>query len=223
MDATVHTIVLECYQSFSGQPCEASLSKFIQNQNTMPMEPKRWWSETFSPEERGVIDAQFRPIGAVTAESMALSDDPKSVGTLAAYMKKEAFRQLGYRLLDRADTLVSDSSPIMSLHFYFSIRGSFYYRWRDMDKAAMDEAVDSYRRQVGLAPIAVSHLQMEIEGKNFIPSHAGYKQLRIIEEKRGNLMLARELCIQANAQGWMDDWGKHIARLDKKIAKETPQ
>jgi len=197
------------------------LSENPENRQKAPADAMQWWPQTFTQNEIGVIDALFRPMGSITAESMAKSSDPKQVATLAGYLKKDECRHLGYRLLDRADTLVSDSCAIVSLHFFFSARGDFYYRWRDVDQGALDEAVDSYRRQVGLASNAVVHLQTEVDGENFVPGHAGYKQLRIIEEKRGNLMLARELCIQAKAEGWSDDWDKHIGRLDRKISRET--
>ena len=63
------------------------------------------------------------------------------------------------------------------------------------------------------------------EDKNwgFIPAHAGYRQLRIIEEKLGNWALARALCKQAKAEGWADDWDHHIGRIDKKLAAMKTQ
>ena len=50
-------------------------------------------------------------------------------------LAKEHLRHLGYKLLDRADTLVNENVPVLDLHFYFAVRGAFYYRWRDHDPA----------------------------------------------------------------------------------------
>lgn len=59
------------------------------------------------------------------------------------------------------------------------------------------------------------------DGLGFLPSHHGYKQLAIILEKRGAYQDARSLCEQADAQGWKGDWAARIARLEKKIAKDS--
>lgn len=179
-----------------------------------------WWTEAFSPEERATIEDAFQPLGEISAEAIVSSDDPGAIGNLVGHLKKEHLRYLGYRLLERADSLISEKMPVLTLHFYWQARGEFFYRWRDVDYHALEEAIISYQRQIGLASNALKEFQ---EGENWglVPAHAGYRQLRIIEEKRGNLTLARDLCEQAKAQGWSDDWDKHIARIDKKLVKQT--
>ena len=176
-----------------------------------------WWTDAFTQEERATIEGVFAPLGGGTAESLARSTNPNSLGTLAEYLKKEHLRHLGYKLLDRADTLVNENVPVLDLHFYFAVRGGFYYRWRDHDPFALDEAVKSFQRQIGLGA-NVARFFREDKNWGFIPAHAGYRQLRIIEEKRGNWTLARALCKQANTEGWADDWDHHIGRIDKNLA-----
>jgi hypothetical protein len=179
---------------------------------------RNWWTETFTPDERAEIEEAYVPLGGGTAEDLALSDDPSLLGNLAGHLKKEHLRHLGYKLLEHADTLVHDAVPVLSLHFYFAARGDFFYRWREVDDFALEEAAESYRRQIGLASDALEAFRDGSWGGQ-IPAHAGYRQLRILEEKRGNLELARALCEQAKREGWADDWDKHIARIDKKLAK----
>lgn len=186
---------------------------------TEPKASNDWWLNAFTAEERAAIETAFQPLGSGKAEDLAGSLDPLSFGNLAGHLKKEHLRHLAYRLLEPGDALVSENTPILSLHFYWGARGMFFYRWRDVDNVALEEAVTSFQRQIGLASNAAEAF---LEGKmGFTPAHAGYRQLRIIEEKRGNLTLARALCEQAKSQGWADDWDKQIARLDKKISKQT--
>lgn len=88
-----------------------------------------------------------------------------------------------------------------------------------MDPFALDEAITSYQRQIDMAVEALEVFH-ESEDWGFVPAHAGYRQLRIIEEKRGNLARARALCEQDKAEGWADNWDHHIARIDRKLAKQ---
>lgn len=179
-----------------------------------------WWNTGLTEAERSTIDAAFQPLGNISASSLIESGSPNSIGNLVSNLKKEPLRQLGYKLLHHADTLISEKTPVLDVHFYWASRGEYYYRWRDLDQGALDEAVKSFQQQIGFATIALKFFQ---DDKNwgFVPAHKGFHQLRIIEEKRGNLTLARALCEEAKSQGWTDDWDKHITRIDKKIAKQA--
>lgn len=188
------------------------------NRGTSARNKTSWWQEALTSNERSLIEVAYMPMGNHTAEAAVCSDSPSQIGYLLGHLKKEQLRELGYRLIERADSLIRDDTPILDLHFYWQSRGEFFYRWRDLDGFALDAAVESYERQIELASKAVKAFFKELEG---IPAHAGYRQLRIIEEKRGNLGTARALCEQAKSQGWSDDWDKHIARIDKKISKKS--
>ena len=189
---------------------------------TASLSQQEWWHGAFDATECAAIEEAFQPVGGGSAESMAASENPLVLGTLAGHLKKEHLRHLGYRILARADTLVSPHVPILSLHFYFMSRGDFHYRWRELDPTAIEEAIESYRRQIGLASQAIPAFRNDSAFARHLPAHAGYRQLRIIEEKRGNFLLARELCEQAKKVGWSDDWDKRIQRINKKLARITP-
>jgi hypothetical protein len=192
---------------------------FLSRKKTITTSPS-WWQSALSSKEQETIEGAFQPLGNISAEALVASGNPSSIGNLVGHLKQEALRQLGYKLLDHADSLVTEDVSVLDLHFYWGARGGFYYRWRDYDGFALEEAAQSFQRQIGLAENAVRVFK-EDKAWGFIPAHAGYRQLRIIEEKRGNLTLARALCEQAKLQGWADDWDKNIARLNKKIAKQT--
>jgi hypothetical protein len=179
-----------------------------------------WWEEAFTPDELEIIEENFRPLGDRKSVSLMDTQDPVSIGYLIGHLKKVELRHLGYRLIEHADTLVSKEVPILSLHFYWCLRGDFFYRWRDLDAEALKEAVKSYQEQIALSLEALKQFQAD-KNLGFIPAHGGFRQLRIIEENRGNLELARNLCETAKAQGWNENWDKHIARIDKKMAKQS--
>lgn len=179
-----------------------------------------WWEENLTPEEQALIEEAFQPLGSISARSMVEADDPGAIGNLVGHLKKEHLRHLGYRLLDRADALLHDEMPVLKRHFFLSAAGDFFYRWRDIDPPALERAVLCFERQIALGPQAAQAFLSDPD-MAFIPAHAGYRQLRIIEEKRGNLARARALCLQAKAEGWADDWDKQIATIDKKIAKAS--
>jgi len=50
-----------------------------------------------------------------------------------------------------------------------------------------------------------------------LPSHLGFEQLAIIEEKQGNYEETIKLSKEALKQGWRGDWEKRIERCMKKI------
>lgn len=190
------------------------------NRIAKPSAGPTWWQKNFGTDERAAIENAFRPLGSISAESLAVSDNPEHLGRLAGHLKIEPLRNLGYRLLERADKLVSDATPILSLHFYWQARGEFFYRWRELDDFALEEAIVSFERQIGMASNALAEFKHQ-DAWPTVPGHAGYRQLRIIEEKRGNLTLAKALCLQAQKEGWADNWSKHITRIDQKIARQT--
>lgn len=178
-----------------------------------------WWRNAFSPEERRRIEEVFHPLGGISAESLARSDDPSSLANLAGYLRTEALRHLGYRILDRAEALLTSSTPTLSQHFYLGSRGNFYYRWRDIDERALEQSISAYERQIFMARKALKAFKTG-PGEGLVPGHAGYRQLRIIREKQGDYTAALQLCEQAKQEGWPDDWDKHIARINKNIAKQ---
>ncbi len=175
-------------------------------------------SNKFTKQELEVIESSFRPLGNTTAKKILDSNELNSLSYLPGHLYKEDIRHLAYRILEHADTLINKTTPIIDLHFYYHSRGKYYYRWRNHDKNALQEAIKSFKCQIRIAKDAAKIFQNS-EHWGFMPAHSGYNQLRIIEEKRGNYIEAKKICLMAKSEGWNDDWNKHIERIDKKITK----
>lgn len=111
-----------------------------------------WWHTTFSPEERKIIENAFKPLGSDTAKDVAESQNPIRLGHLAGHLKKEELRHLGYRVIAHADQLITDQIPVVDRHFFYADRGFFFYRWRNHDAFALDEAIESLKKQIALGP-----------------------------------------------------------------------
>lgn len=200
---------------FKVSKCDGFMLKFLRRKRLHD----DWWRSAFTHEERRRIEEAFKPLGSISAESLARSDDLSSLGNLAGHLNTEGLRHLGYRVLDRAETLLTPSTRTLSQHFYLADRGSFYYRWRDIDEGALKQSILAYERQISIAAEAAKAFKTS-SGGGLIPGHAGYRQLRIIREKQGDYTAALQLCEQAKQQGWADDWDKHTARIKKRMVKK---
>lgn len=174
-----------------------------------------WWLSDFTEDEREAIERAFRPLGNITASAMVAQSNPFANGSLAVHLKTEDLRHLGYRLWEQADRMISHDMRVLDQHFYWAGRGEFYYRFRDADGFALEEATRSFQNQINLGPKAAAAFLASDLGA--VPAHAGYRQMRIILEKQGDIAAAIAICRKAMAEGWADDWSKHIARLSSKL------
>lgn len=105
--------------------------------------------------------------------------------------------------LAKADEIWPDQASVIDLHFGPQHRCEVYYRWRDVDDFALDEAISSCRRSVAIQKDAAAALRKQgfVTWGNGIPGHHCFRQLAIIEEKRGNLDDAISLCKEARKEG----------------------
>jgi len=181
-----------------------------------PRATSYFWNQILSTKDRNLIDESFSPLGDIDAKSIFDSNDPFQIINTIDYLKKENLRDIAYKIIKYTDNLVDHEKISIKFHFYFQVRGEFFYRWRDIDAHALDEAIKSFENQISMAQVVADMFRAD-GGWQSVPAHAGYRQLRIIEEKRGNLQAARALCEQAKSQGWADDWDSQIKRIDKKL------
>jgi hypothetical protein len=182
-----------------------------------------WWLDTFSEVERDLICKRNSEALLSSSEQDTIAHGPpvKVVGSLARFVAgwaavgKPEHRSIDYRLLIKAEELIDAATDVVAQHFIFMHKAKVYYRWRDLDDFALDKAIEGCRQQIAISKEAARALEMDGD----IPGHYGFKQLAIIEEKRGNHSEATMLCEQAKADGWWGDWDKRITRLRKKSAK----
>jgi|AntRauTorcE11897_2_1112592.scaffolds.fasta_scaffold11331_2 tetratricopeptide (TPR) repeat protein len=189
-----------------------------------------WWIGGFSEEERKYIILTFQPMGLggdgkgflVDGPSVGRHSDPSHLlYNLAGWFKKESDRIIAYKILEKAEELLSYSPNPLTNHFTYQTKAEIYYRWRDLDDFALEKAIEACRQQISIANEAATVFLDESSpsGLGFLPAHHGFKQLAIILEKDGKFEEALKLCEKAKLQGWNGDWDARLTRLRKKLAK----
>ena len=179
-----------------------------------------WWFNELNESERQEILSTFQPMGGSSNSLLAgqISTNQKCsdfLATLAEWFKT-CNRVLAYKILDKAESSLSSNSTILEKHFTYDKIIEFYYRDRDKGQEYLNKALDFCRKQISISKDAISEFK-KIDS-SFLPSHRGFKQLSIYEEKQKNYSEALSLAKQALNDGWNDDWEKRIERLSKKLA-----
>ncbi|HBK34273.1 TPA: hypothetical protein DEP34_02540 [Candidatus Uhrbacteria bacterium] len=181
----------------------------------------QWWLSGFNEQERNHILQTFQPLGG-SGESLIkgeiTSTSQTAIGLLSAlagWFNNEQDRTIAYRMLKKAEDLITDKTDILDLHFLFSSEIEIYYRHRNRDRDALNEAIKACKQQIKIAPQAASAFKKEYKDSP-LPTHKGYEQLAIIEEKEKNFNSVIDLAKKAMAQGWNGDWEKRIERCTKK-------
>lgn len=180
-----------------------------------------WWLSEFSDDERNHIIKTFQPLGG-SGESLIKGEITSTSQTalgllsaLAGWFNNERDRTIAYRMLKKAEGLVTGKTDVLELHFLLSSEIEIYYRHRSRDPNALDESIKACKRQIEVAPQAASAFKSEYKASP-LPAHKGYEQLAIIEEKGKNFDSVIDLSKKAMAQGWSGDWEKRIERCSKK-------
>ncbi|QKG84515.1 hypothetical protein GXN76_08510 [Kroppenstedtia pulmonis] len=104
-----------------------------------------------------------------------------------------------------------------SLHLHYKDQAQYFYKKRDQEPDALEQAIRYCKKQVKYSPMARHALQMDPSFKGELPQHYGYKQLAIIYDKQGQYSDAIQLCRQALSEGWKGDWETRIQRYEKNL------
>jgi len=196
-----------------------------------------WWLSTFTEEERNYIEKVFQPMGGeekpltqgeiniigTEGERIALGTEKavSLLSALAGWFKKPEDFSIAKRILNKAEEI--GPSDILDMHFLYQAEIQIFYRQRDRDPEAFNEAVEACQKQIGLAPKSARAFKEAVigeehgKGESALPGHVGYRQLAIIREKQKDYIEAIRLSKQAKKQGWNGDWDKRIARCEKKM------
>ena len=181
-----------------------------------------WWLSEFSEVERDHIVNTFSPMGGsdrslVEGHCLGHSQSVEQYLTiLSSWFNNAIDRSIAVRILKKAEEMTGDSAKILDKHFFYQQKIETYYKQRDTDPDSLTIAVDACQQQIELAPQAIKVFKRQ-SSDGFMPSHIGFKQLMIIEEKNKNYNVVIELGQQAKSQGWRGDWEKRIERCKKKI------
>jgi hypothetical protein len=186
----------------------------------------RWWQSEFSAAERDYIADRYKPLGFVERrmDQGAVQHTTQSavsfLQSLAGWFEKKHDRAIAYRILNRAEAIASEDVAVLDRHFLFGTMIKLYYKDRS-EPAMMEKAIAACRRQIELAPEAVTAFKAS---KRFqrLPSHPGYEQLSIILHKKGEWQAVIDLCRQASDQGWAGRCDDRVARAQRKLAQGLP-
>lgn len=183
-----------------------------------------WWLKAFDKQKRDYIVKSFRPLGGsenslIKGEIQYSSASAVSfLSNLAGWFKNIEDREIGYKMLDKAEKLIADNTEILDIHFFYHNKIEFYYRFRDIDEESLNIAIEACKKQIELSPDAILAFKKEYKDEK-LPIHTGYEQLAIILEKQKEYDKAIALCEQAQKQAWNGDWDKRIERYLKKKQK----
>ncbi|WAI00402.1 hypothetical protein [Methanogenium organophilum] len=182
---------------------------------------QEWWLNTLTSDEQNILLSIYRPLGLspdslvhgkITSSSQS---EVAFLSNLSGWVKQPEYRRIGYKLIEKAESSISNRTPIMDRHFLYQAKKEIYYRNRDMDDFALPTAIEACKQQIALSKKAKQAFLKEC---GQLPSHAGYKQLCIIMEKQKNYDEAIRLANEAKMQGWTGDWDKRIERCMKKMS-----
>jgi hypothetical protein len=183
-----------------------------------------WWLSTFDETERNYIIETFKPLGEtesslVKGDISFISDSKISfLARLASWFTKEKDETIGIKIINKAEELIENSSNILDLHFLYQTKIELNYRLREKNDYSFQEAINACKKQIEISSKA--KIQFEKEFNNDpLPSHKGFEQLAIIEEKRKNYLTAIEISESALKEGWYGDWENRIERCKKKLNK----
>jgi hypothetical protein len=182
-----------------------------------------WWLNELTQCDRDAVQQSYGPDQGEIEGTLSWTTQSRIsfLTNVADWLKGEDTRFTAYKFIKKADEIWPDEAAAIQRHFALSAMCKVYYRWRDTDEFALDAAIASCKRSISMQHEAAIALRAtgQITWGTGLPGHYCFKQLAIIEEKRGNFTEAVTICEEAKLEGWMDDWDKRIARLEKKAAK----
>jgi tetratricopeptide (TPR) repeat protein len=179
---------------------------------------KHWWLNELSESERTEILSTFKPMGGdgrlvILGEISENKKCSQFLSILAGWFTRSN-NDLAYKILQKAEDYLYSNSTILDQHFTYNALIEIYYRDRNKGQKYLDKALDYCRKQINISKAAIKEFKKE---SNYLPSHRGFKQLSIYEEKQKNYKEALNLAKQALADGWQGDWQNRISRLYKKV------
>jgi hypothetical protein len=166
-----------------------------------------WWQNTFSEEERNLIENRFRSITQkrITGTGQSCAD---FLTDLSSWFNTSIHRDIGKKIIEKACDEADKAQNTLDLHFALGMAISIFDDEENRIKFS--------EQQIGISPKAVQSFKR----KGWFPvGHAGYGNLAIILERNKQFEKALIICKQAKQQKWDGDWDKRIERINKKIEK----
>jgi len=186
-----------------------------------------WWFDTFSDEERDLIESSYDPLGdgtnPLTHGKVTAADTRSLTQSLleaARRLPSHSPIDLRERLWRQAEQFAHNTHDPLTLHFLYQDAMLAYYNARDERPDALDRSWEFVMKQVKLAPRAADAYRSAYPGQP-LPTHIGYKRLCSVYEKQGRPDMALTYAQSARDQGWASraDWVQRIATYEDRIAK----
>lgn len=186
-----------------------------------------WWYSEFSRDEQDfIIEKLLHNLSWLNGENCFTegSDgafDGPPASTLANFSTHFSSAKTGHiaiKFILKAESFITNKFSLIDLHYFYSSKINIFYKSRDERPNALEIAIDACKKQIEIAPQVKVHLIKEFGREDIY--HDGFKQLRIIEEKRGNYKTAIEIAKSALEQGWAGSWDRDIERIEKKMLKQ---
>lgn len=116
---------------------------------------EQWWLKELSESERTEILSTFKPMGGdgrLLISSKILTNQKCShfLSNLAGWFKASN-RDLGYKILQKAEDDLDSNSTVLEQHFVYNTLIEFYYQDRDKGQRYLDKALESCRKQISIS------------------------------------------------------------------------
>ena len=71
-----------------------------------------------------------------------------SLSNLAGWFKNDKDREIGYKLLDKAEKLITDNTDTLDIHFFYHNKIEFYYRFREEDQESLNTQLEPVKSKL---------------------------------------------------------------------------
>lgn len=172
-----------------------------------------WWKQTFSKDEQNYIVSKYGEDLVSGNRTVNVSSPAVFLSHLTTWINTKKDYPITLKIVNKAENEYNDNINVDDKHFFFMHMIDFYYKNREIS-SYFETAIKYCEAQIEIAQEFI-----RLHTHDYLPSHRGYEQLAIIEEKHKNFARAIHLCLQAKNEGWTGDWDKRIERCFEKAKK----
>lgn len=181
-----------------------------------------WWDIDFTNSEKLYILEKYNPMGGGEITKGTIIGSSATVVNfltgLQSWFTTLADEAISEKILKKAESLLTNETPIIDIHFLYGSLIEHYYKKRSVDIRFYDLAIQYCLKQIAISRIAKIAFLSD-PAFSTLPRHKGYEQLAIILEKEKDYTGSLKLCFEAKEIGWNTDWDKRISNLESKLNK----
>ena len=89
---------------------------------------------------------------------------------LAGWFNNEQDKTIAYRMIKKAENLITNNTNILDIHFLFHSKILIYYRRKNVDQNTINETIKACKQQIEIAQQAAIAFKKEYENTP-LPSH----------------------------------------------------